>query len=158
LVVGPRAGVGPAGAPVVACVDGSEPSEVVLGPAEAWAAALGAPLHVLTVYEPVPEPDHQGRYHRHHGPAVDADRYVAELADRVRAEAGERAPAVEGVAVADPISPADGLATHLAAHPAQMLVLSTHGRTGLKRLVLGSEAGRIVGHSPVPALTVPLPG
>lgn len=155
LVVGPRAQPGAAGAPVLACVDGSSASEVVFGPACEWAVALRAPLHVLTVYEPVPGPDRHGRFHRRHGPEVDADGYVAALAEGLRA-AGEAAPDVDGVAVADPLSPSDGVASHLAAHPAQLLVLSTHARTGLARFVLGSEAGRIIGRSIVPALTVPL--
>ncbi|MPY93656.1 MAG: hypothetical protein GEV08_11525 [Acidimicrobiia bacterium] len=158
LAVGRQARPGPPGAPVLACVDGSIASEAVLAPAAAWAGALGAPLHVLTVYEPIPEPDHRGHYHRSHGPTVDAEAYVAGLAERaadlVGAGAGGLAPA--GVAVADPISATDGIRTHLAEHPAQLLVVSTRARTGLSRFVLGSEAARIVGHSPAPVLVVPL--
>lgn len=165
LVVGPNAVPGVAGSPVAACVDGSEASEAVLAPALAWATALGAPLQVLTVFEPVPEPDHQGRYRRRHGPEVGADVYVDALAERVRATGlsgaagapGAEIP-VEGVAVPDPISASDGLAAHLRDHALQLLVVSTRARTGLARFVLGSQAARIVAASPVPVLTVPLPG
>lgn len=38
--------------------------------------------------------------------------------------------------------------------PADLIVMSTHGRTGLKRLFLGSNAERIVQHSSVPVLVV----
>ena len=35
-----------------------------------------------------------------------------------------------------------------------LVVLATHGRTGIKRLVIGSVAEKIVRHSPCPVLTV----
>jgi universal stress protein A len=38
---------------------------------------------------------------------------------------------------------------------ADMIVLGTHGRTGLKHVLLGSVAERVVRHSPVPVMTVP---
>lgn len=37
---------------------------------------------------------------------------------------------------------------------ADLLVVGTHGRTGLRRALLGSIAERLVRHSPVPVLTV----
>lgn len=38
---------------------------------------------------------------------------------------------------------------------ADLLVLGTHGRTGLARLFLGSVASRVVASAPCPVLTVP---
>jgi nucleotide-binding universal stress UspA family protein len=35
-----------------------------------------------------------------------------------------------------------------------MIVMGTHGRTGLTRLFLGSVAERVVGSAPCPVLTV----
>jgi universal stress protein A len=40
----------------------------------------------------------------------------------------------------------------------QLVVIGTHGRTGLAHVLLGSVAERLVRYSPVPVLTVPLPG
>ena len=37
---------------------------------------------------------------------------------------------------------------------ANMIVIATHGRTGLKRLLLGSTAERVVQHAPCPVLAV----
>ncbi len=37
---------------------------------------------------------------------------------------------------------------------ADLVVVGTHGRTGLKRLLAGSVASRIVGTAPFPVLTV----
>ena len=38
---------------------------------------------------------------------------------------------------------------------ASVIVVGTHGRTGFKRLMLGSVAGKVVAQSPVPVLVVP---
>lgn len=38
--------------------------------------------------------------------------------------------------------------------PAHLIVCGTHGRGGLKRLLMGSDAEYIVRHSPVPVLLV----
>jgi K+-sensing histidine kinase KdpD len=35
-----------------------------------------------------------------------------------------------------------------------LIILGTHGRTGLSRLVIGSTAERVVRHAPCPALVV----
>ena len=35
-----------------------------------------------------------------------------------------------------------------------MIVLGTHGRTGLSKLVIGSVAGRVITEAPCPVLTV----
>ncbi len=58
--------------------------------------------------------------------------------------------------VYDPISPADGIRTYLDQHPAGLVAVTTHARTGLARAVFGSQAASIVRVSPVPVLTVPL--
>jgi nucleotide-binding universal stress UspA family protein len=35
-----------------------------------------------------------------------------------------------------------------------LIVLATHGRTGIKRLVIGNVAEKVVRHAPCPVLTV----
>lgn len=40
-------------------------------------------------------------------------------------------------------------------HDADLVVMTTHGRTGLSHFFLGSVAARVVRESPVPVLTVP---
>lgn len=53
----------------------------------------------------------------------------------------------EGRAAAEVVAAAQALKVDL-------IVLSTNGRSGLKRMLLGSTAERIVGHAPCPVLTV----
>jgi nucleotide-binding universal stress UspA family protein len=49
---------------------------------------------------------------------------------------------------------ADAIARTARAKHAQVIVMGTHGRTGLARLLMGSVAERVVGTAPCPVLTV----
>jgi nucleotide-binding universal stress UspA family protein len=50
--------------------------------------------------------------------------------------------------------PAGEIVEHALVHRCDLLVLGTHGRTGLRRLVLGSVAERVVRRAPCPVLAV----
>jgi nucleotide-binding universal stress UspA family protein len=72
------------------------------------------------------------------------DRLVAKAkAARVRA----RGLLYEGVA-------ADAIVRAARAKRAKLIVVGTHGRTGLTRLFMGSVAERVVGTAPCPVLTI----
>jgi nucleotide-binding universal stress UspA family protein len=154
VVVGPRfaQGWGPGG-PVLACVDGTTRSEVVVDLAIPWAGALGEAVTVLTVAEPIPAPAPGRHWNRGHGPDADADAYVAALAQRW-SDAGTP---VSGTVVYDPISVTSGLTLHLRQQAASLVVVGTRGRRGVARLVLGSVAAEIIQHVPVPVLVQTLP-
>ena len=51
---------------------------------------------------------------------------------------------------------ADGILKCASEFSADMLVLGTHSRTGLDRLLMGSTAEHVVRHSEIPVLVVPL--
>ncbi|MEP7049009.1 MAG: universal stress protein [Pseudomonadota bacterium] len=53
--------------------------------------------------------------------------------------------------------PASTLLAELKKGVHDLVVISTHGRTGLSHLLLGSIAEKLVRLSPVPVLTVPVP-
>lgn len=38
---------------------------------------------------------------------------------------------------------------------ADMIILGTHGRTGLKRLMMGSVTARVIGHAPCKVMVIP---
>jgi nucleotide-binding universal stress UspA family protein len=50
--------------------------------------------------------------------------------------------------------PADAIARAARGKRAKLIVMGTHGRTGLTRLLMGSVAERVVGTAPCPVLTV----
>ena len=78
-----------------------------------------------------------------------AARHLKGLAARAK-RAGVRTSTrlIEGVPVADRIVRA------ARAQRADVIVMGTHGRTGVTRLVLGSVAARVVATAPCPVLTV----
>ena len=51
-------------------------------------------------------------------------------------------------------SVADGILSYTAEHDTNLIVMGTHGRGGLRRLVLGSVAEEVVRRAPVPVMTV----
>jgi nucleotide-binding universal stress UspA family protein len=50
--------------------------------------------------------------------------------------------------------PAQEIVAEARREPLDLIVMGTHGRTGLRHLVLGSVAERVVRLSPVPVLTI----
>lgn len=135
------------GGPVLACVDGSTASETIIPAAASWAGALGVPLGIVTVAEPLPRPLDRRPYHRMYGPDIDAGTYVEGLALPWR----DRVPEVVPLALYDPLGPAEGLRVHLKTAPAGLLALNTRPRAGAANL-LGSRAAAIIRMSPVPLL------
>jgi nucleotide-binding universal stress UspA family protein len=138
---------------LVACVDGSAASETVLPDAAAWANALGMRLSIVTVASPVPPPVRpDAAVTRRIGPDGDAEQYVTDLARRWVDEVTD----VTVQVVYDPVSAADGIAAYLRNDPPGLVAVTTHARTGLRRLFLGATAAAIVGMSVVPTLVTPL--
>ena len=126
---------------LVACVDGTPASESLLPVAGRWADALGMSLTIVTVAEPSPAPVRpDAPWHRRHGPEEDADAYAARLGEKWKDVAAQ----VSAEVIYDPISPADGLRTYLDRHPAGLVAVTTHARTGLRRILLGADAANIV--------------
>ena len=142
----------PATRGVVACVDGTQPSLIVLPDAMVWAELLSEPLIVLTVADPSPEPLRGESYHRRYGPDGDADEYVRSIVEPLRPH---HSGVIEATSVLDPISPASGVRDYLRAHPARLAVVASRGRRGARRLVFGSTSAAIVRRSPAPVLVVP---
>lgn len=50
---------------------------------------------------------------------------------------------------------ADAICAYAGTHGFDLVAMSTHGRTGFRRLVLGSVAEHVLRHSPVPVLVYP---
>lgn len=135
---------------IVAATDFSAGSGHALRRAATLAARTGAVLHLLYVESPMGgdyPPEHVSK-----GPAEAlrawGDDALAEVPHPARLEH------VEAFVLRD-LVPAEGILRHVAEHEASLLVIGTHGRRGLRRLLLGSVAEELIRCSPVPVLTVP---
>jgi nucleotide-binding universal stress UspA family protein len=135
-------------------LDGSELGEAALGPAQKLAARLRAEIVLLQVipfppYELYPgavaayleafDPDAQ---------VVQANQYLAQTAQRLR-------PTISQVRIrAELGKPAALIAQVAVAEQADLIVMATHGRTGVARLVLGSIATATLQHASIPLMFV----
>lgn len=140
-------------------LDGSEFGESVLPTAIGVASATGADVTLLHVHV-AHLPDHLLANTQYHFEGVDLEeydrhdredenRYLGGLADRVERKLGRRARTVllEG-------SVTDAIVEHLRSDGTGLVVMATHGRTGLSRAWLGSVADGLVRHAPWPVLLV----
>ena len=88
-------------------------------------------------------------------PPENYDRIASESAQNilapVAAAAREASLACRTLHVRDRLA-AQGILETAAAVNASLVVLSSHGRSGLARLLLGSEANEVVNHSRIPVL------
>jgi nucleotide-binding universal stress UspA family protein len=153
IVVGPMIDERFPGSNVLVCVDETPGSAALLPIGQRWAALLREPLIVVTVAEPVPPAIHSGPVRRLFGPDGDVDAYLEALVRPIRREGGD----VKTLALYDPISPAEGMRTYLRDHPAALVVVGSHARKGISRLVFGSTSASIVYGNPSPVLVAPRP-
>ena len=51
--------------------------------------------------------------------------------------------------------PVDEIIRYSKKNSINMIVMGTHGRTGLKKMVMGSVAQRVIGYTPCPVMVVP---
>ena len=79
------------------------------------------------------------------------------LLREIRAELAETSPVPVRTLLRDGPRPAAEIVTVAEREQASLIVLGTHGRSGLGRLVLGSTAEHVLRQAPCPVLTVRLP-
>ena len=84
----------------------------------------------------------------------EAERYLKHVADRVRDEAPDRT--VTTSVWYGP--PARAIVDAAESRDAQLIVMSTHGRTGWRRMMLGSVAESVLRATTTPVLLVPADG
>jgi nucleotide-binding universal stress UspA family protein len=150
---------------VLVPLDGSEASERALPHAQSLADAFGARVHLLQVISL----SHEYEASRGGGGgsptvaeySVDMARQVT-AARQTRAEAYLQATAARleenGLQVATSVrqgSTLDNIVNFVAENGIDLIVMSTHGRSGLQRLLVGSVTDRVIRSSHVPVLAIP---
>lgn len=140
IVVGPEVDVDAtfAGTHLMVTVDGSRFSETALGLAGAWGIAMELRPWVIGVLEPSESVS----------PDVMESNHVALLAHRLQARTGRQTE----FEVLHGRRPARAITDFARTVGARFIVLSTHGRSGLARLAVGSVAAGVVRHAPCPVV------
>jgi len=117
------------------------------------ARRLGAELEIVHVEEPLPA------YAFAEGPLPDLPRLQEEVQRWAERELEQQVKEARGAGV--PVrtavllgTPANTIVETARTDGADLIVVGSHGRTGLERVLLGSVAERIVRTSPCPVLTV----
>ncbi len=132
------------GGPLVITVDGSEESEAALPLGVAWAVELGTtPWIVHATKSSPPGGD---------GDVTDAV-YLARLASELR-EAAHHAVEFDELHDEHPVA---AVCAYAERHEVSLIVASSHGRSGLSRLTMGSVTSGFVRHAPCPVLVFRLP-
>jgi nucleotide-binding universal stress UspA family protein len=138
-------------------IDGSPTAARGLDEAIALARLTGGELRLVHVVDELAFSSGVGAY-----PAYSADAMplLRQAGEEILAKARERAEAA-GVARVDTVlfesfaqRVSEYVVEQAAAWPAELIVIGTHGRRGVGRLLLGSDAERIVRSAPVPVLLV----
>ncbi|EJN58208.1 Nucleotide-binding universal stress protein, UspA family [Halogranum rubrum] len=131
--------------------DGSDTAAKAVEHAIDLAEQYGATLHVLSVVDPT----------RFSTVGVDPSSVLSavekgsrEAVDRVEADAEAAGLRVETTVVRG--RPAETITTYATDNDIDLVVMGTHGRTGLDHFLLGSVTERVVRTASVPVLTVRL--
>lgn len=140
---------------MLVAIDGSEPAARALAHALDLAKSAGANLHVCYCLDYVSLPGPLSTLSKPPESAPDLLREVGErVMARARAAARRRDVAIQthllrGNAV-------QAILTFSKQVKADSIVIGTHGRTGLRRALLGSVAEAVIRHAKIPVTVVPL--
>jgi len=140
-------------------LDGSGFSECVFKHVKAIALGCGVPeLVLLQVLEPITQHqvyellgDYQVRDIQNQAQAS-TETYVSQQAEKLKNEGlTVRTAVVSG-------NPSEEILDFAGKNQVDLIIMSTHGRSGVSRWVMGSVTGRVLRHSMVPVLAVSPPG
>lgn len=139
---------------ILAPTDFSSHSHEALRYACGLAERFGAELHVIhalseivpTGPDPLLMPVMPPQFY-----AEDEQRAIEALKTELKPEWGTPASLTTAVRWG---APAEAIVDYAAEHKVDLLVIATHGRTGLFHVLLGSVAERIIREAPCPVLTI----
>lgn len=141
---------------ILITTDGSELARKGVDHGLSLAKSLDARVTVVTVTEPFPIYAGEGWAL---GPGdferYDADqvKFAQELLDPIKADAAKLGVACETRHVPGR-RPAEAILDVAADQGCSLVVMASHGRRGLGRLLLGSQTSEVVSNSPIPVLVV----
>ena len=131
-------------------IDFSEASDKALRYARKFLEQFGAEITLLHVIQPMAYPSDFG----YPPPVVDTvdEALRVQVTSRLKNFANQSDPPMQTlIRVGQPYHEITTVAQEL---NADLIIIPTHGRTGLKHVLLGSTAERVVRYAPCPVLTV----
>ena len=142
---------------ILVATDGSTLSKKAVSSAIAMAALCGAELVVLKVFPRYTQSYFEGALALSASEVARVEKQWADHAQGV-VEAVQKTAAAKGVKVkavtvkSDVVS--DAVIAAAKKHKADLIVMASHGRKGIKRLLLGSETQHVLTHSELPVLVL----
>jgi nucleotide-binding universal stress UspA family protein len=134
---------------VLVPTDGSESAERAARYGRVLTAAYGSTVHVLSV---VDERDFDGVTGDEE---PDAGRTAAEQTAHEAVDAAAALFDTDDVVTRVTVGvPSEAILAYVSEADVDLVVMGTHGRTGVERFIIGSVAERVVRHASVPVLTV----
>lgn len=134
--------------------DGSELTTRAVGTAIQLAQQFGASLQVLTVTEPYPYSPLAEAQPIEPQEFLDAEmRLAAQRLSAVTEAAAQAGVKCESASV-EGAQPWRAICDQAAASAADLIVMASHGRSGIAGLLLGSETQKVLTHCAVPVLVV----
>ncbi|HEY9239568.1 MAG TPA: universal stress protein [Burkholderiaceae bacterium] len=134
--------------------DGSDITGKAIDTAIALARSVGAQLHTISVKEPFPYSAISEMQPTPPQEFFDAQERIATS----RVDAVVQACATAGVAceslTVEALHPWEAIIEHAAKRGCDLLVMASHGRSGVTALLLGSETQKVLTHSKIPVLVV----
>jgi nucleotide-binding universal stress UspA family protein len=134
-------------------LDGSELAEVALPYAEELAGRLGSEIILITVLLPGTGSDEDWWYpHLHHVYLQKMVDIVKQDVQKILGELAAKETKVESVVLVG--YPAEEIVDYASREKIDLIVMSTHGRSGIKRWTLGSVADKVVRAAKEPVLLI----
>lgn len=133
--------------------DGSDLAKPAVEMALGLAESHDAKVHVLFIVDQPPSVSATAEGFSGLDNLLDAlENEGHEVTSEVVEQAGERG--IEATAAVRRGNPHDDILSYANEHEIDIIVMGTHGRTGVKRALLGSVTEDVVRHSEIPVLTV----
>ena len=134
---------------ILVAVDGSENSDFALEQAFSMADTCNSTLYAITVIDVYPK-----QIEGTPGAKEQMQKEAEALLEKVAAKAKEKNISVETM-VHWGRHPHEAILNDCKEKGVDLIVLGTHGRTGLKKFFMGSVAQKVVGYARCPVMVVP---
>lgn len=142
---------------ILVATDGSKLSKKAVDHAIELAAITGAELVALKVVPRYPQSYFEGSVPLGSEDVARIEKQWTEEAQAI-VDAIKASGATQGVKVKPVLAKSDVVSDALIAaakkHKADLIVMASHGRRGVKRLLLGSETQQVLTHSEIPVLVL----